>query len=34
MSELYLNIVRSRTGLGFPQTARYVKKAIAATLIS
>ena len=32
MSELYLNIVRSRTGLGFPQTARYVKKAITATL--
>ena len=32
MSELYLNIVRSRTGLGFPQTAQYVKKAIAATL--
>ena len=32
MSELYLNIVRSRTGLGYPQTARYVKKAVAATL--
>ena len=32
MSELYLNIIRSRTGLGFPQTARYVKKAVAATL--
>ena len=32
MSELFLNIVRSRTGLGFPQTARYVKKAVAATL--
>ncbi len=32
MSELYWNIVRSRTGLGFPQTARYVKKAVAATL--
>jgi probable rRNA maturation factor len=32
MSELYLNITRSRTGLGYPQTARYVKKAIAATL--
>ena len=32
MSELYLNIVRSRTGLGYPQTARYVKKAVAAAL--
>ena len=32
MSELYLNIVRSRTGLGFPQTARYVKKAVTVTL--
>ena len=32
MSELYQNIVRSRTGLGYPQTARYVKKAVAATL--
>ncbi len=32
MSELYLNLVRSRTGLGYPQTARYVKKAVAATL--
>ena len=32
MSEAYLNIVRSRTGLGFPQTARYVKKTVAATL--
>ena len=32
MSELYLNIVRSRTGLGFPHTARYVKKAVTATL--
>ena len=30
MSELYLNIVRSRTGLGYPQTARYVTKAVAA----
>ena len=32
MSELYLNIERSRTGLGYPQTARYVKRAVAATL--
>ena len=32
MSELYWNIERSRTGLGFPQTARYVKRAISATL--
>ena len=32
MSELYLNIERCRTGLGYPQTARYVKRAVAATL--
>lgn len=32
MSEVYLDLVRSRTGLGYPQTARYVKKAVAATL--
>ena len=32
MNEVLLNIARSRTGLGYPQTARYVKKAVAATL--
>ena len=32
MTEHDVNIVRSRTGLGYPQTARYVKKAVAATL--
>ena len=31
MNEVLLNIARSRTGLGYPQTARYVKKAVAAT---
>lgn len=32
MSDLFLDVRRSRTGLGYAQTARYVKKAIAATL--
>ena len=32
MTQHDVNIVRSRTGLGYPQTARYVKKAVAATL--
>ena len=32
MTQHDINIVRSRTGLGYPQTARYVKKAVAATL--
>ena len=32
MSELFLELSRSRAGLGYPQTARYVKKAVAATL--
>ena len=32
MTQHDVNIVRSRTGLGYPQTARYVKKVVAATL--
>ena len=32
MSDHLIDIARSRTGLGFPQTARYVKRAVAATL--
>ena len=32
MSELFLELSRSRAGLGYPQTARYVKRAVAATL--
>lgn len=32
MSAPLIDVRRSRTGLGYPQTAQYVKKAIAATL--